>query len=110
MKKLYYSISEVSSITNLKQYVLRYWETEFSQLSPKKNTAGNRKYTKSDIKTINLIQNLLYKKKFTINGARQYLSENKKPQLLKQNSYSKEFLTELKVELEHISKLINKIK
>ena len=42
IKKLYYSISEVSDITGLKQYVLRYWETEFSQLKPNKNQAGNR--------------------------------------------------------------------
>ena len=66
VKKLYYSISEVSKITDLKQYVLRYWETEFSQLNPKKNNAGNRKYRKSDLKTINLIKDLLYNKKFTI--------------------------------------------
>ena len=49
IKKLYYSISEVSEITGLKQYVLRYWETEFSQLRPSKNSAGNRTYKQKDL-------------------------------------------------------------
>tara|TARA_B000000609_G_C24037977_1_gene274372 strand:+ start:100 stop:483 length:384 start_codon:yes stop_codon:yes gene_type:complete len=76
VKKLYYSIGEVSEITGLKQYVLRYWETEFSQLRPSKNRAGNRTYRESDLNLINTIQTLLYKKKFTIKGARQYLKDN----------------------------------
>ena len=45
LKKLYYSISEVSKLTDLEQYILRYWETEFEQLKPSKNRAGNRIYT-----------------------------------------------------------------
>ena len=73
LNKLYYSIGEVSQITNLKQYVLRYWETEFSVLSPTKNTAGNRIYKDNDIKLIKYIQDLLYNKKFTIKGAKQHL-------------------------------------
>ena len=59
MKKLYYSISEVSRITDLEQYVLRYWETEFEQLKPAKNSSGNRIYTNKDIKLILLIKKLL---------------------------------------------------
>ena len=66
VKKLYYSIGEVSDITELKQYVLRYWETEFTQLKPPKNKAGNRTYRMSDIECINYIKDLLYNKKFTI--------------------------------------------
>tara|TARA_B100001996_G_scaffold174760_1_gene133374 strand:- start:24 stop:398 length:375 start_codon:yes stop_codon:yes gene_type:complete len=73
LNKLYYSIGEVSQITNLKQYVLRYWETEFSVLNPTKNTAGNRIYKDQDIKLIKYIQDLLYNKKFTIKGAKQHL-------------------------------------
>ena len=52
IKKLYYSIGEVSKITELKQYVLRYWETEFKQLKPTKNKAGNRTYKQKDIVTL----------------------------------------------------------
>ena len=75
IKKLYYSISEVSEITGLKQYVLRYWETEFSQLRPSKNSAGNRIYRSHDINTILGIKSLLYDRKYTIKGAKQHLKQ-----------------------------------
>ena len=75
IKKLYYSISEVSDITELKQYVLRYWETEFSQLKPSKNQAGNRIYRSHDINVILDIKSLLYDRKFTIKGAQQHLKQ-----------------------------------
>ena len=58
IKKLYYSISEVCKLTDLKSYVLRYWETEFRELKPPKNRAGNRTYRKRDIDTINKIKEL----------------------------------------------------
>lgn len=73
IKKLYYSISEVSKITGLEQYVLRYWETEFEQLKPSKNRAGNRIYTNRDIKTILYIKKLLREERYTIEGAKQVL-------------------------------------
>lgn len=73
MKKLYYSISEVSKITDLEQYVLRYWETEFEQLKPAKNLAGNRIYTNKDIKLILHIKKLLRDEKYTIEGAKKLL-------------------------------------
>ena len=76
ISKLYYSIGDVSEITGLKQYVLRYWETEFSVLKPVKNSAGNRIYKDSDIKLIKYIQELLYKKKYTIKGAKLHLSND----------------------------------
>jgi len=79
IKKLYYSIGEVSEITGLKQYVLRYWETEFPQLRPSKNRAGNRTYKSNDLDLIAEIQTLLYKRKFTIKGARQYLKDLNNP-------------------------------
>ena len=67
--KLYYSIKEVSEMTELKPYVLRYWESEFPSLKPTKNKAGNRTYKKHDIQVILDIKVLLYDKKFTIKGA-----------------------------------------
>jgi DNA-binding transcriptional MerR regulator len=82
IKKLYYSISEVSKITDIEQYVLRYWETEFEQLSPQKNRAGNRIYTNKDIRLILYIKELLREKKYTIEGAKKILEDyeqNKKP-------------------------------
>jgi DNA-binding transcriptional MerR regulator len=75
IKKLYYSIGEVSKTTGLKQYVLRYWETEFKQLKPTKNKAGNRTYRQKDIDLIFEIKNLLYDEKFTIEGARKMLTQ-----------------------------------
>lgn len=73
IKKLYYSISEVSKITDLEQYVLRYWETEFEELKPQKNRAGNRIYTNRDIKLILYIKKLLREERYTIEGAKQIL-------------------------------------
>jgi DNA-binding transcriptional MerR regulator len=75
IKKLYYSISEVSKITEMEQYVLRYWETEFEQLSPQKNRAGNRIYTNKDIQIILQIKTLLRDKKYTIEGAKKILED-----------------------------------
>ena len=79
IKKLYYSISEVSKITEVEQYVLRYWETEFEELKPQKNRAGNRIYTNKDIQLILHIKNLLREKKYTIEGAKKIL-ENYSPE------------------------------
>ena len=73
IKKLYYSISEVSKIADLEQYVLRYWESEFDHLKPAKNRAGNRIYTNRDIKLILHIKKLLRDERYTIEGAKQVL-------------------------------------
>ena len=75
IKKLYYSISEVCEMTELKQYVLRYWENEFDLLKPSKNRSGNRIYTKDDVDNIFLIKKLLYEEKYTIEGAKKKLAE-----------------------------------
>jgi len=77
LKKLYYSIGEVSKITGLKPHVLRYWESEFPMLSPMKNRAGNRVYRERDLKLIQYIKYLLYEKKYTIDGAKKFLKEMK---------------------------------
>ena len=93
IKKLYYSIGEVSKVTKLKQYVLRYWETEFKQLSPAKNKAGNRTYRQKDIDIILEIKELLYNQKFTIDGARNMLSKSSKkvePELILDSSNQNE--------------------
>ena len=69
-RKLYYSISEVSGITGLKAHILRFWESEFPMLRPRKNRAGNRAYTERDIRIVRAIKYLLYDEKYTIDGAR----------------------------------------
>jgi DNA-binding transcriptional MerR regulator len=72
-KKLYYSISEVSRITGLEQHVLRYWESQFPELNPAKNRAGNRIYTNKDISLIFEIKRLVREEGFTIEGAKKVL-------------------------------------
>jgi DNA-binding transcriptional MerR regulator len=76
-KKTYYSISEVCATTSLEPHVLRYWESEFAQLRPKKNRAGNRAYREKDIDVVRYIKYLLYEEQYTIPGAKKKLSETK---------------------------------
>jgi DNA-binding transcriptional MerR regulator len=73
--KLYYSISEVCSMTGLEQHVLRYWESEFPQLRPKKNRSGNRAYRSKEIKIIRYIKYLLYEEMYTIPGAKKKMAD-----------------------------------
>ncbi|MBU0985565.1 MAG: MerR family transcriptional regulator [candidate division Zixibacteria bacterium] len=68
--KRYYSIGEVSRMTGLEQYVLRYWEKEFPVLKPRKNRGGNRLYTSKDIEIVNRINHLRHKEGLTIAGTR----------------------------------------
>ncbi len=75
IRKLYYSIREVSEMTGLKPHVLRYWESEFDALRPKKNRAGNRAYTEPDIAVVRRIQALVHDDKYTLEGARQVMDE-----------------------------------
>ena len=75
IEKMYYSIGEVSELIGVKPHVLRYWETQFPILKPKKNRAGNRTYKIKDIKYIIAIKNLLYERGYTIAGARKKLRE-----------------------------------
>jgi len=76
-KKTYYSISEVCTKTGLEPHVLRYWESEFSQLRPKKNRAGNRAYREKDIDIVRYIKYLLYQEQYTIPGAKKKLLETR---------------------------------
>ena len=113
IKKLYYSISEVSEITELKAYVLRYWETEFSQLKPPKNRAGNRTYRQKDIEVILKIKDLLYSKKYTIDGARNFLKgkesfDNQESNSPAYNEKEKIILSKIKEELKNILSIISK--
>ena len=119
IKKLYYSIGEVSKITELKAYVLRYWETEFKQLKPPKNRAGNRTYRQSDIDLILFIKDLLYNKKFTIEGARSQLASlndetktekkvEKEAPVQQATPAKKETLVRIKQELETLLELLRK--
>ena len=109
--KLYYSISEVSKMTDLKQHVLRYWESEFPTLRPKKNRAGNRVYQQKDIKMIFLIKHLLYNEKYTIEGARQKLRKstdliNQHMELSIDEMKLRDLLYQVKRELEELLQML----
>ncbi len=73
-EKLFYKIGEVSRIVGVESYVLRYWETEFPFLKPRKSKAGQRVYTKVEIDLVRQIKHLLYEEKYTIDGVRRRLS------------------------------------
>ena len=76
--KLYFRIGEVADLCRLPAYVLRFWESEFSQLKPVKSSTGQRMYRKRDVESVLRIKQLLYEQGFTISGARQQLrAENK---------------------------------
>jgi len=77
IKKTYYSISEVCAKTELEAHVLRYWESEFPQLRPKKNRAGNRAYREKDIEIVQYIKYLLYDELYTIPGAKKKCAQIK---------------------------------
>ena len=78
--KLYYTIGEVSELTEIKPHVLRYWESEFPSLRPRKDRGGSRRYRKGDIEEILTIKSLLYEEGYRIAGAKQVLEQRRKPQ------------------------------
>ena len=73
--KLYFKIGEVSELLGVEPYVLRYWESEFPALSPKKSGTGHRLYRRKDVELLLRIKQLLYEKRYTIEGARQALQK-----------------------------------
>lgn len=78
--KLYFRIGEVAKLAGIKPYVVRFWETEFPALGPKKSGTGHRLYRRKDVELVLEIKTLLYEKRFTIEGARKYLETRGKTQ------------------------------
>src|SRR5205085_10254658 len=76
--KLYFRIGEVAKLAGIKPYVLRFWETEFGGLGPKKSGSGHRLYRRKDVELVLEIKRLLYDKRFTIEGARKVLESKPK--------------------------------
>ena len=102
--KLYFKVGEVSDILEVPAYVLRFWETEFKRINPKRTASGQRLYRKSDIELILKIKYLLYEKKFTIQGAKQHL---KAETAAKKEKTKQITLDEIRSELESIRNLIS---
>lgn len=76
--KLYFRIGDVSRLAGVKPFVLRFWESEFPQLAPKKSGTGHRLYRRKDVEMVLEIKRLLYDERFTIEGARNFL-QNRQP-------------------------------
>ena len=109
-EKLYYSISEVAKKTDVKPYVLRFWEKEFSHLKPKKNRAGNRSYQQKDIDLINQIKHLLYEEGYTIEGAKSKLKELKHDDLgavVAEKMRLQNLLVEIRKEISALLKILS---
>ena len=102
-QKQYYSIGEVAVMFRENQSLIRYWETEFDILQPRKNRKGDRFFRPIDIKNLVLIYDLLRRRKFTIEGAKDYLKKNKKAEekfvMMQSLEKIKGFLLELKANL-----------
>src|SRR5947209_2725688 len=84
--KLYFRIGDVSRLAGVPPYVLRYWETEFPTISPKKSGTGHRLFRRKDVETVLEIKRLLYEKRFTIEGARKALAPAAKASSAKASS------------------------
>ena len=102
--KLYYSISEVAGMFSVNTSLIRFWESEFDIIKPKKNKRGNRMFTKNDIDNFHLIFNLVKEQGFTLNGAKEKLKNNNKQmrenwEVIKSLKEIKTFLLKLKKEL-----------
>src|ERR1700720_4173009 len=78
--KLYFRIGEVARLAGIKPYVLRFWETEFPSLGPKKSGTGHRLYRRKEVEMVLEIKRLLYEERFTIEGARKFLETRSKPE------------------------------
>jgi len=99
--KLYFKIGEVSEIAGIPPSVIRFWETEFPRINPKRTSSGQRHYRKIDVELIIRIKHLLYNKKFTIQGARQYLGS------VKFENKSSDIIEELRRELIDIRNILS---
>jgi DNA-binding transcriptional MerR regulator len=111
--KLYFKIGEVSELLGVEAYVLRYWETEFPVLSPKKSGTGHRLYRRKDVELLLRIKHLLYDKRFTIEGARQSLhseakapKQTRSPKRVQAELFATDPLPDIRRELQEILQLL----
>lgn len=111
--KLYFRIGDVSGLIGVEPYVLRYWETEFSGLSPKKSGTGHRLYRRKDVELLLRIKHLLYDQRYTIEGARQFLQQEsrtavrkKAPRPEQRDLFSEDPLPSIRKELVEILSLL----
>ena len=103
--KPFLKIGEVAKLIGVKPHVLRYWESEFPSLKPRKNPSGQRIYAKADIEAIVEIKNLLYNQRYTISGAKTILARHEQ-EILTSNPIESSFAQEVKYLKKHIQELL----
>jgi DNA-binding transcriptional MerR regulator len=101
--KLYFTIGEVADLCQLKPHVLRYWEQEFNQLSPSKRRGNRRYYQRAEVFLVRRIRELLYERGFTIEGARQALTEGSKKQGQPHFAHAQTAIRQAVIELDKIA-------
>lgn len=107
MRKMYYGIREASKLTDLPAHVLRYWESEFKELKPKKNRAGNRIYREADIELILELKTLLHDQRYTIEGARQELKTRREAGSLGTEGKKDRLLREIRQTCQEVLRLLD---
>lgn len=106
----FYSIGEVCALTDLKPHVLRYWESQFRFLNPAKNRSGNRVYKSKEVELIMLVKHLLYTEKYTIEGARQQIDQQRRSGELKgsaRRAFEAEVASEARAQLEAVLAILD---
>jgi DNA-binding transcriptional MerR regulator len=102
-QKQYYSIGEVATMFHVNTSLIRYWENEFDIIEPRKNRKGDRFFRPADVKNLQMIYDLLRRRKFTIEGAKEYIRKNRqareKFEMIQSLQKLKSFLLELKASL-----------
>ena len=112
--KEYFTIGEVSQITQSPKYTLRYWENEFKLLRPVRKSSGQRRYRKEEVELVFKIKDLLYNKRYTIEGVKKYLTGDKRKAQLVFKDFKEEhlpdtkILREIKEELKAVVKLLKR--
>jgi DNA-binding transcriptional MerR regulator len=104
IEKRYYTIGEVADDLDVATSLIRFWESEFDIIKPKKNRKGNRQFTKDDVKNVKLIYHLVKEKGYTLNGAREFVKSDVNAAVSKMDTLDslkniKSFLIQLKQEL-----------
>jgi DNA-binding transcriptional MerR regulator len=102
-EKFYFKIGEVSKIAGVPTHVLRFWESEFPKINPRRTASGQRLYTRKDVELVLEIKTLLYQRRFTIDGARQHLRLRSAEDL----SAAGHLLVEIQAELEQLRRLLD---
>ena len=106
----FFSIGDVCALTDLKPHVLRYWESQFRFLNPAKNRSGNRVYQRREVELIMLVKHLLYTEKYTIDGARQRIEEQRRAGSLRAEARAAldvQMIRDLERQLQSIARILD---